>query len=60
MNEMGIKKGKSKIIITPHGSIRTPFFMPDATRGFVKLTDGEELKKAGVKALVVNTLHLYL
>jgi len=54
------KKINLKNIITPHGSIRTPFFMPDATRGFVKLTDGEELKKAGVKALVVNTLHLYL
>ncbi|MFA4833436.1 MAG: tRNA guanosine(34) transglycosylase Tgt [Patescibacteria group bacterium] len=49
-----------KIIRTPHGSIITPFFMPDATRGFVKLTDGEELEKAGVKALVINTLHLYL
>ncbi|MDD5291452.1 MAG: tRNA guanosine(34) transglycosylase Tgt [Patescibacteria group bacterium] len=60
MNEMGIKRGKSKIIKTPHGSIRTPFFMPDATRGFVKLTDNEELKNMGVKALVVNTLHLYL
>jgi len=33
--------------------------MPDATRGFVKLTAGRELERAGVKAMVVNTLHLY-
>ncbi|MDD5071608.1 MAG: tRNA guanosine(34) transglycosylase Tgt [Patescibacteria group bacterium] len=60
MNEIKTSKIRSKTIITPHGSITTPFFMPDATRGFVKLTGNEELKKAGVKALVVNTLHLYL
>ncbi|MDD5032247.1 MAG: tRNA guanosine(34) transglycosylase Tgt [Patescibacteria group bacterium] len=50
----------SKIIRTPHGALKTPFFMPDATRGFVRLTGSEELEKVGVRALVVNTLHLYL
>jgi len=55
---MVMKMGK--IIKTAHGSIRTPFFMPDATRGFVKLLNGEEVKRAGVKSLVVNTFHLYL
>jgi len=55
---MGVKA--MKVIKTPHGELRSPFFMPDATRGFVKLTNSEELEKAGVKALVVNTLHLYL
>lgn len=34
--------------------------MPDATRGYVKAVDNNDLKKAGVKAMVVNTLHLYL
>ncbi len=55
---MGVKA--MKVIKTPHGELRSPFFMPDATRGFVKLTDNEELGKVGVKVLVVNTLHLYL
>ncbi len=47
-------------IITPHGSLITPLFFPDATRGFIKLTDNQAVKQAAVPALVVNTLHLYL
>ncbi len=53
----GIRHGKLKTI---HGSLRTPFFMPDATRGFVKLTDNEAVRRTGTEALVVNTFHLYL
>jgi queuine tRNA-ribosyltransferase len=34
--------------------------MPDATRGFVKLTNNEDLIKVGISAMVVNTFHLYL
>lgn len=45
---------------TPHGSLQTPFFMPDATRGFVKLIDSQSLRQTETKALVVNTFHLYL
>jgi queuine tRNA-ribosyltransferase len=40
--------------------VKTPFFMPDATRGAVKLLSGPELGQVGIRALVVNTLHLYL
>ncbi|MFH1426916.1 MAG: tRNA guanosine(34) transglycosylase Tgt, partial [Patescibacteria group bacterium] len=43
-----------------HGSITTPIFLPDATRGYVKLLSSEELKSVGVKCFVVNTFHLYL
>ncbi|MFA6995049.1 MAG: tRNA guanosine(34) transglycosylase Tgt [Patescibacteria group bacterium] len=53
----GIRLG---LIKTVHGLIKTPFYMPDATRGFVKLTDNEILKKTKTNALVVNTFHLYL
>ena len=56
----GMSGKNIKTMITPHGTLEAPFFMPDATRGFVKFTDGEELKRAGIKALVVNTFHLYL
>lgn len=45
---------------TNHGILKTPFFMPDATRGFVKLSSLEEVKKTATEALVVNTFHLYL
>jgi len=34
--------------------------MPDATRGLVKFLDVDEVAEAGIGALVVNTLHLYL
>ncbi|MFH1226010.1 MAG: tRNA guanosine(34) transglycosylase Tgt [bacterium] len=47
-------------IVTPHGRLTTPFFMPDATRGYVKAVDNQDLEKVGVEAMVVNTLHLYL
>jgi len=50
----------SKTIRTPHGLLKAPFFMPDATRGFIKLTDTTELEETGVKVMVVNTFHLYL
>jgi queuine tRNA-ribosyltransferase len=53
----GKRRGK---IITSHGEIKTPLFMPDATRGFVKLLTSEEVKKTKTPALVVNTFHLYL
>lgn len=53
----GIRLG---LIKTAHGLIKTPFYMPDATRGFIKLTNNEIVKKTGTNALVVNTWHLYL
>ena len=53
----GVRLG---IVKTAHGSLKTPFYMPDATRGFIKLTNNAEVKKTGTEALVVNTFHLYL
>ena len=55
-----IGKKRIGILRTKNGILKTPFFMPDATRGFVKLTNNDELKKAGINAMVVNTFHLYL
>ncbi len=53
----GLRRG---ILTTAHGRLSTPFYMPDATRGFVKLTDNEAVSRTKTKALVVNTFHLYL
>ncbi len=55
--KQGIRQGRLQ---TAHGFLRTPFYMPDATRGFVKLTDNEAVKRTGTEAMVVNTFHLYL
>jgi len=62
MFEILSKKGDSRIgkLTTNHGEIETPFFMPDATRGFVRSLDNDDLEKAGVDQMVVNTYHLYL
>ncbi len=54
------KKVRVKKIKTKSGELQTPFFMPDATRGFVKSMSGKDLEDAGVGPMVVNTYHLYL
>jgi len=56
-DKSGIRFGRIK---TAHGLIKTPFFMPDATRGFLKLINNREIKETGTEVLVVNTFHLYL
>lgn len=57
ISQEGHRQGELK---TAHGSLKTPFFMPDATRGFIKLTNNNEILATGTQALVVNTFHLYL
>jgi queuine tRNA-ribosyltransferase len=52
-----LRQGQIK---TAHGRLATPFFMPDATRGFVKLSTNPEILKTKTAAMVVNTFHLYL
>ncbi|MHB8903485.1 MAG: tRNA guanosine(34) transglycosylase Tgt [Patescibacteria group bacterium] len=54
------KKLRHGLVKTPHGSLETPFFMPDATRAYVKQLTNRETLETGTKALVVNTFHLYL
>ena len=45
---------------TKSGVVETPFFMPDATRGFVRSLSESDLEKIGMGPMVVNTYHLYL
>lgn len=42
----------------PHGELRLPAFLPDATLGVVRSLDGSDLEACGVEALVMNTFHL--
>jgi queuine tRNA-ribosyltransferase len=62
MFELGARKNtaRSGQIKTKNGVVDTPFFMPDATRGFVKSLDRDDLVAVGVSPMVVNTYHLYL
>ncbi|MGA7441329.1 MAG: tRNA guanosine(34) transglycosylase Tgt, partial [Candidatus Sulfotelmatobacter sp.] len=47
-------------LITPHGQIETPVFMPVGTAGTVKAVPQDVLEELGVKILLGNTYHLYL
>ncbi|MDX9913786.1 MAG: tRNA guanosine(34) transglycosylase Tgt [Candidatus Moranbacteria bacterium] len=51
---------RHKKINTKSGALKTPFFMPDATRGFVKFLNNDDIKKTGIVPMVVNTYHLFL
>jgi queuine tRNA-ribosyltransferase len=42
----------------PHGELRLPVFLPDATQGVVRAVDSADLEQCGVQALVMNTFHL--
>jgi queuine tRNA-ribosyltransferase len=45
---------------TPHGTIKTPVFMPVGTKATVKTMSPEELKEIGSEVVLSNTYHLYL
>lgn len=50
-------QGKN-VLALPHGELRLPAFLPDATRGVVRAVDSADLEACGVNALVMNTFHL--
>lgn len=45
-------------IMTAHGALRLPVFLPDATRAGVRALDAADLRTAGVEGVVVNSFHL--
>ena len=47
-------------LITDHGSIQTPIFMPVGTQGAVKAISKEDLDHCGAQIILGNTYHLYL
>lgn len=47
-------------LVTSHGTVETPCFLPVATKGFVKALSSEDLKMSNVDALISNALHLYM
>lgn len=60
MIKLNNKSPRRGVICTAHGKLKTPFFMPDATRGVVKLITEKEVVSTKTPAMVVNTFHLYL
>jgi queuine tRNA-ribosyltransferase len=47
-------------LITPHGEVETPVFMPVGTLGSVKGISQDVLEELGIQILLGNTYHLYL
>ncbi len=51
---------RTGILSTAHGELRTPFFMPVATKATVKTLTPDDLKSCDVQVLISNSLHLFL
>ena len=47
-------------IYTPHGTIKTPAFIPVGTKATLKALTPEQLKATGAQAVLANAYHLYL
>jgi queuine tRNA-ribosyltransferase len=47
-------------LLTPHGALQTPFFMPIATKGAVKTLSSFDIERLGSPILLSNTYHLWL
>ena len=47
-------------LVTPHGEVETPVFMPVGTAATVKGVPQDVLEELGVQILLGNTYHLYL
>jgi queuine tRNA-ribosyltransferase len=60
--EVAAEKGKTRRgrLITAHGPVETPVFMPVGTQATVKGVAQDILEDLGVEILLANTYHLYL
>lgn len=56
------KKGLARVgeLVTPHGAIKTPVFMPVGTQATVKSLTPDDLRLCGAQIILGNTYHLYL
>ncbi len=60
IHQDALTKARKGEILTPHGSILTPVFMPVGTQATVKALSSEELREIGARIILCNTYHLYL
>lgn len=51
---------RAGILRTPHGTFKTPMFMPVGTQATVKTLTPEELYDMGAQVILSNTYHLFL
>jgi queuine tRNA-ribosyltransferase len=53
-------KARAGELVTPHGVIATPVFLPVGSQGAVKTLAPDEVKALGFSMVLANTYHLYL
>lgn len=55
------KKSQARlgVLLTAHGLVQTPVFMPIATRGAVKTLTPDEIHATGAQLILSNTYHLW-
>jgi queuine tRNA-ribosyltransferase len=53
-------KARAGELLTPHGKVPTPVFLPVASQGTVKTLTPAEVKNIGLEMVLANTYHLYL
>lgn len=58
--ELPDDRGRSGVIHTPHGDIRTPAFVAVGTKATVKAVLPETMAELGAQAVLANAYHLYL
>jgi queuine tRNA-ribosyltransferase len=54
------RAARAGLIRTPHGTVRTPAFMPVGTQGALKAVHWHEVREAGADIVLGNTYHLML
>jgi queuine tRNA-ribosyltransferase len=53
-------KARAGELVTPHGTVATPVFLPVGSQGTVKALTPDEVKALGFNMVLANTYHLYL
>jgi len=53
-------KARAGELVTPHGVVLTPVFLPVGSQGAVKTLTPEEVEALGIAMVLANTYHLYL
>ena len=54
------RQARAGELITPHGKVLTPVFVPVGSQGAIKTLTPEELKTLDIPVILTNTYHLYL
>ncbi len=53
-------EARAGMLVTEHGGVPTPAFMPVGTQAAVKGLDAEDLERLGARMAIMNTYHLWL